>query len=136
MPTDHDTVIADLKADVQAFCEARDWDQFHGAKDLSIAIATEAAELLELFRFATPEDVEEMLDQGRAEIQDELADVLIFVLRFGQRFAALDDHGVILEYQLPLSSRRPISLSTRASSARRQPGSADAASPTAGMCPS
>jgi len=86
MPTDHDTVIADLKADVQAFCEARDWDQFHGAKDLSIAIATEAAELLELFRFATPEDVEEMVDQGRAEIQDELADVLIFVLRFGQRF--------------------------------------------------
>ena len=27
MPTDHDTVIADLKAEVQAFCEARDWDQ-------------------------------------------------------------------------------------------------------------
>jgi len=51
MPTDHDTVIADLKTEVQAFCEARDWDQFHGAKDLSIAIATEASELLELFHF-------------------------------------------------------------------------------------
>jgi NTP pyrophosphatase (non-canonical NTP hydrolase) len=86
MPTDHDTVIAELKADVRTFCEARDWDQFHGAKDLAIAIATEAAVLLELFRFATPEDVEEQLDQGRAEIQDELADILIFVLRFGQRF--------------------------------------------------
>ena len=86
MPTDHDTVIAELKADVRTFCEARDWDQFHGAKDLAIAIATEASELLELFRFATPEDVEEQLDQGRAEIQDELADILIFVLRFGQRF--------------------------------------------------
>lgn len=86
MPTDHDTVIAELKAEIQAFCEARDWDQFHGAKDLAIAIATEASELLELFRFATPDDVEEQLDQGRAEIQDELADILIFVLRFGQRF--------------------------------------------------
>ena len=86
MPTDHDTVIAELKAEIQSFCEARDWDQFHGAKDLSIAIATEASELLELFRFATPEDVEEQLDQGRAEIHDELADVLIFVLRFAQRF--------------------------------------------------
>jgi NTP pyrophosphatase (non-canonical NTP hydrolase) len=86
MPTDHDTVIADLKAEVQAFCEARDWDQFHGARDLAIGIATEAAELLALFRFSTEEDVEEELDQGRAEIQDELADILIFVLRFGQRF--------------------------------------------------
>jgi NTP pyrophosphatase (non-canonical NTP hydrolase) len=86
MPTDHDTVIAELKADVRTFCEARDWDQFHGARDLAIGIATEAAELLALFRFATEEDVEEALDQGRAEIQDELADILIFVLRFGQRF--------------------------------------------------
>jgi hypothetical protein len=41
MPTDHDTVIADLKAEVRSFCEARDWDQFHGAKDLAIGIATE-----------------------------------------------------------------------------------------------
>ena len=73
MPTDHDTVIADLKAEVKAFCEARDWDQFHGAKDLAIGIATEAAELLALFRFATEEDVEEVLDQGRAEIGDQLA---------------------------------------------------------------
>jgi NTP pyrophosphatase (non-canonical NTP hydrolase) len=86
MPTDHDTVVADLKAEVQAFCEARDWDQFHGARDLAIGIATEAAELLELFRFAPPQDVDEQLDQGRAEIQDELADIFIFVLRFGQRF--------------------------------------------------
>lgn len=86
MPTDQDTVIAELEAEIQAFCEARDWDQFHGAKELAIAIVTEAAELLELFRFATPDDVDEQLDQGRAEIQDELADILIFVLRFAQRF--------------------------------------------------
>jgi hypothetical protein len=51
MPADHDTVIADLKVEVAAFCEARDWDQFHGPKDLAIGIATEASELLELFRF-------------------------------------------------------------------------------------
>jgi hypothetical protein len=56
MPTDHDTVIDDLKAEVRSFCEARDSDQFHGAKDLAIGIATEAAELLALFRFATEED--------------------------------------------------------------------------------
>jgi hypothetical protein len=42
MPNDHDTVIADLKDEVQAFCEARDWDQFHGAKDLAMGIARSA----------------------------------------------------------------------------------------------
>jgi NTP pyrophosphatase (non-canonical NTP hydrolase) len=88
MPTDSDTQIAALKDRVRSFCEARDWDQFHGAKDLAIGIATEAAELLEHFRFQSEVEVQKILDDpvGRKEIQDELADVLIFVLRFGQRF--------------------------------------------------
>lgn len=88
MPADQHIVIADLQAEVRAFCEARDWDQFHGAKDLAIGIATEAAELLEIFRFATPEDVDTLLaePEGRARIQAELADTLIFLLRFAQRF--------------------------------------------------
>lgn len=90
MPADHDTVIADLQAEVRAFCEARGWDQFHGPKDLAIGITTEAAELLELFRFATDEDEAELISDanpdGRAAVRAELADILIFVLRFAQRF--------------------------------------------------
>jgi len=90
MLADHDTVIADLKAEVRSFCEARDWDQFHGPKDLAIGIATEAAELLELFRFATADDEAALVSpadpEARAATEAELADVLIFVLRFAQRF--------------------------------------------------
>jgi len=33
MPNDHDTVIADPKADVRSFFEARNWDQAHGPKE-------------------------------------------------------------------------------------------------------
>ena len=88
MPPDHDTVIADLAAEVRSFCEARDWDQFHGPKDLAIGIATEAAELLEHFRFATADDEEAAVTDSarRAAIEAELADVQIFLLRFAQRF--------------------------------------------------
>ena len=53
--------IADLKKRVQKFCEDRDWDQFHGAKDLAIGVITEAAELLEHFRFLSDDQARRLL---------------------------------------------------------------------------
>lgn len=80
--------IHDLISCVKAFCEARDWDQFHGPKDLAIGIITEASELLELFRFLTEEQAQTLLADPlqKAQVEDELADVLFFLLRFSQRF--------------------------------------------------
>ena len=48
---DKNTTIQELKEKVRMFCEKRDWDQYHNAKDLSIGIITESSELLEFFRF-------------------------------------------------------------------------------------
>jgi NTP pyrophosphatase (non-canonical NTP hydrolase) len=80
--------IKDLKQKVKEFCEARDWDQFHGPKDLAIGVITEASELLEHFRFQSDEQALALLNDPhiREEIEDELADVLFFLLRFSQRF--------------------------------------------------
>lgn len=77
-----------LKLKVQKFCEARDWDQFHGPKDLAIGVITEASELLEHFRFLSDDQSMEVFNnsQQKEEIEDELADVLFFLLRFSQRF--------------------------------------------------
>ena len=79
--------INDAMELVKEFCEERDWDQFHNPKDLAIGMATESAELLELFRFRTNERcMEIMSDPSRSEdIKDELADVFYFVLRFAQK---------------------------------------------------
>jgi NTP pyrophosphatase (non-canonical NTP hydrolase) len=91
---DHDTKVADLKSRVRTFCEARDWDQFHGPKDLAIGLATEASELLEIFRFLSGEQCAAKLadPESRQAIENELADVLFFLLRFAQRFDIdLDD---------------------------------------------
>ena len=76
------------KNDVKKFCTDRDWDQFHGAKDLAIGLITEASELLEHFRFKTDEQIRQILrsKEKQAEIRHELADTLFFLLRFAQMF--------------------------------------------------
>jgi NTP pyrophosphatase (non-canonical NTP hydrolase) len=86
MPDDVTTTIAALKDEVKRFCEARDWDQYHNAKDLAIGVSTEAGELLDLFRFKSPKEVEAMFQAGdeREKIEDEMADVLFFLLRMAQ----------------------------------------------------
>ena len=53
----------------------RDWRQFHNEKDLAISISLEAAELLELFQWKSPEEVRE---SSIERIKEELADVLIY----------------------------------------------------------
>lgn len=79
--------INELSLLVKSFCEDRDWDQFHGPKDLAIGVITEASELLEHFRFLSDEQALALLNnpQQKEDIEDELADVLFFLLRFSQR---------------------------------------------------
>lgn len=84
---DKQTVFDDIKKDIQQFCTERDWDQFHGLKDLSIGLATEAAELLEVFRFKNDGECEAiMAGVDRQKVEDEIADVLFFTLRFAQKY--------------------------------------------------
>ena len=81
------TEIEALKTKVREFCEARDWDQFHGPKELAIGLITEAAELLEHFRFQSDAQIAEMFKDPRKkeEIEDEIADCFFFILRFAGR---------------------------------------------------
>lgn len=85
---DHNTPINELKELVQKFCEDRDWTQFHGAKDLAIGISTESAELLQILRFKSERQIEEMLknEAKKKEISGEAVDVLFFLLRFAQKY--------------------------------------------------
>lgn len=80
--------VSELSSRVKSFCEAREWDQFHSPKDLAIGVITEASELLEHFRFLSDAESFSLLKDPlqKTEIEDELADVLFFLLRFSQRF--------------------------------------------------
>ena len=81
---DATTTTADLKARVLAFARERDWEQFHAPKNLSMALAAEAAELMEHFLWVTPEASREVaVDPAkRAKIAEELADIVIYALEF------------------------------------------------------
>lgn len=59
------------------FRDSRDWKQYHSGKDLSISIALESSELLEIFQWSK-EEVDK-LDKIN-NIKEELADILIYAI--------------------------------------------------------
>ena len=75
--------LVELRTRLREFADARDWGQFHTPKNLAMALAGEAGELLEIFQWLTPEQsVRVMDDPQRAEhVRQELADVLAYLLR-------------------------------------------------------
>lgn len=72
-------ISADLLEKLLAFRREREWEQFHTPKNLSAAICTEAAELLEHFRWARDSELSELVARERAHIESEIADVAIFM---------------------------------------------------------
>jgi NTP pyrophosphatase (non-canonical NTP hydrolase) len=81
---DATTTIAELKSRVLAFARERDWEQFHSPKNLSMALAAEAGELMEHFLWA---DASASQDRSREparrpKIEEEIADVVIYALEF------------------------------------------------------
>lgn len=73
--------LDDLRARLARFAEERDWDRFHNPKNLAMALAAEAGELLEHFQWLTPEQAARLPPETRAEVALEAADVLLFLLR-------------------------------------------------------
>ena len=80
--TDALTTVGELRQAVAAFVNARDWQPFHTAKNLSMSIAIEAAELMEHFQWLTPDEVLAALGKPaeRAAVAGELADIVIYCL--------------------------------------------------------
>lgn len=69
--------MRELTEEIVRFRDARNWRQFHNPKDLAISLSLEAGELLENFQWNSSE---EAVARERENIQDELADVLIYAL--------------------------------------------------------
>ncbi len=74
--------ISELTTQIQAFVDARDWRKYHNAKDLAVAISAEAGELMQHFVWQQEEQIESRLEEHRAEIASEIADVAILLFEF------------------------------------------------------
>ena len=80
--SDSSTSVADLRKIVREFVDERDWEKFHAPKNISMAMAVEAAELMEHFQWISVEDSRAIgTDEAKlAAVGEELADVLCYAL--------------------------------------------------------
>lgn len=90
--SDDNTTVAELRKIVADFVAERDWSQFHSPKNVSMALAIEAAELMEHFQWLTTEASRRLADdpQKLADVGEELADVV------GYSFALANELGIDL----------------------------------------
>ncbi|RIK62982.1 MAG: NTP pyrophosphohydrolase [Planctomycetota bacterium] len=82
--SDKDTSVAELREIMHQFVQERDWNQFHSPKNLSMAIAIEAAELMEHFQWQDVDaarDIRESPEDMR-QVREELADIVAYVVSF------------------------------------------------------
>src|SRR3954471_22442327 len=88
--SDRTTTIAELRKLIAEFVAERDWSQFHAPKNVSMALAIEAAELMEHFQWLTPEASRGLANEPEklAEVAEELADVI------GYSFALANELGL------------------------------------------
>lgn len=93
-----DDWVSGLQRDLRAFAQERDWEQHHTPRNLAALIASEAGELLALFRWD-----QDSLTERPTDVRREVADVFLGVLRFA------DVAGIDLE----AAAREKIALNAR-----------------------
>jgi len=104
-----------LKLRLREFAAERDWDQFHSPKNLSMALIGEAAELVEHFQWLTQAQSHTVTDEQRAEIELELADILLYLVRLADK----------LDVDLAKAAMKKIDINARKYPAHKARGRAD-----------
>jgi NTP pyrophosphatase (non-canonical NTP hydrolase) len=77
--------LAEFKHQFRQFVAERDWAQFHSPKNLAMAIAGEAGELLELFQGLTQEESRNLPDDAKQAVAHEIADIQIYLAAISDR---------------------------------------------------
>ena len=74
-----------LRDALRRFASDRDWEQFHSAKNLAIALSVEAAELLEHFQWMLEAESTALDPDQHAKVREEVADVLLYLIRLADK---------------------------------------------------
>lgn len=75
------STLLDLRDKLRKFARERHWEQFHAPKNLAMALSVEVAELMEHFQWLTLEQSQALDAETRAEVAQEIGDVLIYLTR-------------------------------------------------------
>ncbi len=101
--------LENLKIALRDFAQARDWEQFHSPKNLAMALSVEAAELLECFQWLSEAQSAAPTDAQRAAIADEMADVLLYLIRLADKLG-VDLLAVAQQKMLKNAAKYPAAL--------------------------
>ena len=96
--------ISEITTKIQAFVDAREWRQFHDAKDLSVAIAAEAGELMQHFVWQQAGQIDERVASRREEIASEIADVGILLFELADNLGL--NLGEVMEAKIANNEMR------------------------------
>ena len=77
---DSQTTVAELRQVVRTFVDEREWQKFHNPKNLSMALAVEASELMEHFQWLTTDEAQSESQFDNLAVTEEIADIASFVL--------------------------------------------------------
>jgi dCTP diphosphatase len=77
--------LEDLAQRLRDFARERDWEKFHTPKNLAMALAVEAAELMEHFQWLGSRASAKLDEKTLAQVRQEIGDVLIYLVRLADR---------------------------------------------------
>jgi|SRR5699024_495045 len=97
---------------VNKFRNDRNWRQFHNEKDLALSISLEASELLELFQWKSSEEVTQ---NKRERLAEELADVLIYSYMLADNLG-FDVNNIVEKKLAKNDEKYPVSKSKNSNS--------------------
>lgn len=96
--------IKEIAKALHQFRDERDWEQFHNEKDLALALNIEAAELLEVFLWKSPENA------NINQVKEELADVFTFAILLAEKYD-LDVKQIVFDKLAKNAQKYPIEKS-------------------------
>ena len=99
-----DAWLEQLTQRLRAFVAERDWQQYHSPKNLSMALIAEAAELVEHFQWLTEEQSASLPPEKLTEVEQELADIQIYLIRLADRLKI--DLEQAVDAKIALNERR------------------------------
>jgi len=100
--------LEDLRLESAQFAQDRDWDQFHSIRNLLLALVGEVGEVAEIVQWTKDEDIPALLnDGGREKLAEELADILLYLVRLADR-SGVDLEKAVKEKLLLNAQKYPV----------------------------
>ncbi len=88
-----------VQRQLRRFTDERDWEQFHTPRNLMLALVGEVGELAEVMQWRTDEELRALAGDARVAVEDEIADVMTYLLQLAQALGVDLDAAVAAKLQ-------------------------------------